>query len=332
MKIKPVLLIALLSALYLTSCVPSSKFNALKEESKQKIDNLKQENLALLNKSNEQEFLIEKLREQLKQLQEDTASVGKELRRVKTDYIAMQKRLAILEKQNNALKSGKSAEMRALLQELNVLKDNLIEREDRVNEMEKSLSTKEQSLAALQQELRSKQQRLLELETVLQRQDSLVNALRSTVAEALFSFKGEGLTVEQKNGKVYLRLQEKLLFKSGSWNVESRGSEAIKKIAAVLENNPDIQVMVEGHTDNVPYNGSGQVKDNWDLSVKRATSIIRIIINNSKVEPSRLTAAGRSEYLPVASNKTTDGKSKNRRTEIILTPDLSELYNIIEQN
>lgn len=332
MKIRPVLLIALLSVLFLTSCVPSSKFNALKEESKQKIDNLKQENLALLNKSNEQEFLIDKLRKQVKQLREDTASVGKELRRIKTDYFAMQKRHSLLEKQNNALKSGKTAEMRALLQELNVLKDNLLEREDRVNEMEKTLSAKEQSLAALQQELRSKQQRLLELETVLQRQDSLVNALRSTVAEALFSFKGEGLTVEQKNGKVYLSLQEKLLFKSGSWNVESRGSEAIKKIAAVLENNPDIQVMVEGHTDNVPYNGSGQIKDNWDLSVKRATSIIRIIINNSKVEPSRLTAAGRSEYLPVASNKTTDGKSKNRRTEIILTPDLSELYNIIEQD
>ncbi len=330
-KVLFVLFIAI-SVFFFSSCVPSSKFNALKEESDQKIQNLKQINLALQNQNNEQEFLLEKMEKAMEKLKKDTASLGKELRSVKAEYLAMQERQSILEKENEALKSGKTAEMRSLLQELNVLKDNLIEREDKVNEMEKSLAAKEQNLVELQQELQSKQQRLLELESVLQRQDSLVNALRSTVAEALFNFRGEGLTVEQKNGKVYLSLQEKLLFKSGSWNVESRGSEAIKKIATVLENNPDIRVMVEGHTDNVPYNGSGQVKDNWDLSVKRATSIVRIIINNSNVEPSRLTAAGRSKYVPVASNKSSEGRSKNRRTEIILTPDLSELYDIIEQN
>ena len=122
-----------------------------------------------------------------------------------------------------------------------------------------------------------------------------------------------------------------MLFSSGSWSVESRGSQAIKQIAQVLEKNPDIHIMVEGHTDNVPYNGSGQVKDNWDLSVKRATSIVRIIAENSDVNPSQLTAAGRGEYLPVATNETSRGKAKNRRTEIILTPDLSALYDIIEQ-
>ena len=148
----------------------------------------------------------------------------------------------------------------------------------------------------------------------------------------MLNFEGEGLTVEQKGGKVYLSLEEKLLLSSRSWTVESRGRQAIRQMAQVLEKNPDIRIMVEGHTDNVPYNGSGQVKDNWDLSVKRATSIVRIITQSSDVDPSQLIAAGRGEYLPVASNETAKGKARNRRTEIILTPDLSELYDIIDSD
>ncbi|MDZ7777321.1 MAG: OmpA family protein [Bacteroidales bacterium] len=223
------------------------------------------------------------------------------------------------------------SEMQAVLQELQTLKKDLLEREDRLNEMERDLERKENRLNEMETAIRQKEQRMTEMESVLNRQDSLVTALKDKVSAALLNFEGEGLTVEQKDGKVYLSLEEKLLFRSGSWSVESRGIQAIKQISQVLEKNPDIHIMVEGHTDNVPYNGSGQVKDNWDLSVKRATSIVRIIAENSDVNPSQLTAAGRGEYLPVATNETSEGKAKNRRTEIILTPDLSALYDIIEQ-
>ncbi len=135
-----------------------------------------------------------------------------------------------------------------------------------------------------------------------------------------------------KDGKVYVSLDEKLLFKSGSYEIDANGRNALKKLAGVLEKNPGIQVMIEGHTDNVPYNpGSGQLRDNWDLSVKRATTVVRVLLEGSTINPRRLTAAGRSEYLPVDARNASDARQKNRRTEIVLTPDLSELYDLINK-
>ena len=134
-----------------------------------------------------------------------------------------------------------------------------------------------------------------------------------------------------KNGKVYVSLDEKLLFKSASYDIDANGRNALKKLAGVLEKNPGIQITIEGHTDNVPYNPGGQLKDNWDLSVKRATTVVRALIEGSNIDAKRLTAAGRSEYLPVDDRNTTDARQKNRRTEIVLTPDLTELYRLIDK-
>jgi chemotaxis protein MotB len=135
-----------------------------------------------------------------------------------------------------------------------------------------------------------------------------------------------------KNGKVYVSLDEKLLFKSASWDIDANGRNALKKLAGVLERNPGIQITIEGHTDNVPYNpGSGQLKDNWDLSVKRATTVVRVLLEGTKIDPKRLTASGRSEYIPVEASNTSDARQKNRRTEIVLTPDLTELYRLIDK-
>jgi chemotaxis protein MotB len=135
-----------------------------------------------------------------------------------------------------------------------------------------------------------------------------------------------------KNGKVYVSLEEKLLFKTASWDIDANGKNALKKLADVLEKNPDIQITIEGHTDNVPYNpGSGQLKDNWDLSVKRATTVVRVLLEGSKIDPKRLTAAGRSEFLPIDSRNASDARQKNRRTEVVLTPDLSALYQLIDK-
>jgi chemotaxis protein MotB len=135
-----------------------------------------------------------------------------------------------------------------------------------------------------------------------------------------------------KDGKVYVSLEEKLLFASGKWDVSPEGTAALKDVAKVLEKNPDINVLIEGHTDNVPLTGQNQVKDNWDLSAMRATSIVKILLANSKINPKRLVASGRGEYLPLLPNTTSANKAGNRRTEIILTPKLDELLQVIENN
>lgn len=171
-----------------------------------------------------------------------------------------------------------------------------------------------------------------ELEKILEDKDKAVNELKNSVSNALLSFKDSDLTVDIRNGKVYVSLSEKLLFKSGSYAVDPKGAEALKKVANVLKTQPDISVMVEGHTDDVPIaKGSGGVDDNWDLSVLRATSIVNILAKEG-VTPSKLIAAGRGEFMPIATGKTPEIRQKNRRTEIILTPKLDELFKILEAN
>lgn len=171
-----------------------------------------------------------------------------------------------------------------------------------------------------------------ELEDVLKQKDEAVNALKKKVSDALLGFEGKGLTITQKNGKVYVSMEESLLFQSGKWAVEPKGVEVLKKLAKVLEANQDINVMVEGHTDDVPMKGLGDVKDNWDLSAVRATSVVKIITQNSTTDPKRLTAAGRAEFFPIDDSKTKEARAKNRRTEIILTPKLDELLKVLEAN
>jgi chemotaxis protein MotB len=198
--------------------------------------------------------------------------------------------------------------------------------------LKSSLSKTEQLNLALKQKedmLSARERKLAELEATISRQDSITNALNDIVKRALLSFNNEELTVEMKNGKVYVSLSDKLLFKSGSADIEEKGQEAIKKLAEVLNKNPEIDVLIEGHTDNVPLRNSVNFKDNWELSTGRATNIVRILSDICKVNPKRLTAAGRSEYLPKMSNETAEGRAKNRRTEIILTPKLDELYKLI---
>ena len=200
--------------------------------------------------------------------------------------------------------------------------------------LKSSLSKTEQLNLALKQKedmLSAREKRLIELESIIRRQDSITNALNEIVKRALLSFNSEELTVEMKNGKVYVSLSDKLLFKSGSADIEEKGQEAIKKLAEVLNKNPDIDVLIEGHTDNVPLRSTINFKDNWELSTERATNIVRILSEVNKVNPKRLTAAGRSEYMPKVDNDSPEGRAKNRRTEIILTPKLDELYKLIDK-
>ena len=194
---------------------------------------------------------------------------------------------------------------------------------------EGELARQEGNINDLRADLEQREKRLNELETVIRKQDSTVNALKKKVSDALLGFTDSELTVELKNGKVYVSLAEQLLFKSGSTDVDTKGQGALKKLAEVLNKNSEIEVLIEGHTDNVPISTT-RIRNNWELSVLRATSIVDILTKNG-VDAKRITASGRGEFHPVATNTTTDGKRLNRRTEIILSPKLDELFGILEK-
>ena len=173
--------------------------------------------------------------------------------------------------------------------------------------------------------------RVAELEQVIASKDAAMTALKNAISRALTDFEGKGLTVEQRDGKVYVSMENKLLFSSGSWAVGSEGARAVKQLGSVLGDNPDIAVLIEGHTDNVPYTGNGILPSNWDLSTKRATAIVNILRKNDNINPENLTAAGRGEFAPVASNDSKAGQAKNRRIEVILTPKLDELSKLLSE-
>lgn len=179
--------------------------------------------------------------------------------------------------------------------------------------------------------MQEREARLKEMESIVSRQDSITKALNSIVKNALLGFKADELSVEMKNGKVYVSMTDKLLFKSGSAAVEEKGRQAIRKLAEVLNKNNEIDIAIEGHTDNIPIKTS-LYKDNWDLSVARATSIVRMLNEEYGVSPIRLTASGKGEHFPVASNADQEGRAKNRRTEIILSPKLDELFDMLQRN
>ncbi|MCS7075509.1 MAG: OmpA family protein [Bacteroidia bacterium] len=199
-----------------------------------------------------------------------------------------------------------------------------------IAERDKKLQEKDKELAERERLLKEKEQKVIELQSILNRQDSVLKALNTVVKNALLGFNKDELSVEMKNGRVYVLMNDKLLFKSGSATVEAKGKEALKKLSTVLLKNPDIDIMVEGHTDNLPIKNA-LYKDNWDLSTARANSIVRILSEEYKVPEKRLTAAGRAEFMPRADNSTPEGRAKNRRTEIILTPKLDELFKFIEK-
>ena len=197
-----------------------------------------------------------------------------------------------------------------------------------LSQREKDLLASEKQIDALKADLEAREARLKELEKVLADKDKAVADLKARVSDALLGFKEKDLTINVKNGKVYVSLSEQLLFKSGSTEVDKKGVEALKKLAGALKEQNDISVMVEGHTDDVPISTTC-IKDNWDLSVLRATEIVRILLS-SGVNPNKLVPSGRSQYVPVAEGKTPEARQKNRRTEIILTPKLDELFQILD--
>ncbi|MCX6258655.1 MAG: OmpA family protein [Bacteroidia bacterium] len=327
-------------AFLLFACVPLNQFRDLQDKQKKcndERDMLKSKNDALIIDTTEMAANIRRLQKQISGLVQDTALLGKQYRNLEKQY---KKSLEInkeLIESHDALTKGSAEEAKKLLSKLQQDQEDLQKQENEMHGLEITLDEKKKNLDELQNELTEKNKqleernkKLVELESMLNKKDSIVKALKTKVSEALNQFEKEGLSVQVRNGKVYVSLEEKLLFKSGKWDVDPKGVNAIKKLAGVLEKDPDINVMIEGHTDDVLYKGDSQILDNWDLSVKRATSIVRILLAGTKIDPKRLSVAGRSEYQPVDNAKTPEARQKNRRTEIILTPKLDELFKILE--
>ena len=305
----------------LTSCVSPKVYKELED----KYNNLKKENRKL-TEANES-LLDDKTtaENELKQLKIAYNEAVTERDKLQSEYDAAKANLDALKASYDALEKNSSAAIAANSQ--------------KNRELLAQLEAKEQALAAenarlekLKNELADRSNRVAELEKVISDKDAAMRALKDAISKALTDFEGKGLTVEQRDGKVYVSMENKLLFNSGSWAVGTEGKRAVQQLGSVLGQNPDIAVLIEGHTDNVPYQGNGQLVGNWDLSTKRATAIVNILRENNNINPENLTAAGRGEFAPIATNDTPEGKAKNRRIEVILTPKLDELSKLLNDN
>lgn len=328
-------IIVLLLAAILYSCVPTRQYQELQNKQANCVEELelqKEKNLALSEANNELKGKLDILKEKYDNILADTIHLSRRLQSARERLNRSERSNRDLMSQLSGMQAGNAKETKALLEQIHNTQNNLQLRENEVLALEKEMNSRKKKLDLLQKELSKRDQKLKELEAALIRKDAAVKELKNTVIDALTGFEGDGLSISTKNGKVYVSMDEKLLFKSGSYQVDMRGVQALDQLADVLAQNKDINVTIEGHTDNVPYNGTGELIDNWDLSVKRATSIVRILIKNKSVDPKRLTVAGRSKYAPVDTNETPVGRSKNRRTEIILTPKLDELFRLMENN
>lgn len=301
-----------------TSCVSSKIYEDLKD----KYDALRQENESLMSQldgkgGNSETYSVANLRKEIEKLQAEKSRLSMDLQASEGNY----KRL---KDSYDALEANSSS---ALTENLELNRKLLAQLEEK----ERALAAEEVRLNKLQKDLAARSQRVEELEGIIASKDAKMRALKDAISAALTNFEGNGLTVEQRDGKVYVSMENKLLFESGSWAVNSRGREAVVELGKVLAQNPEIAVLIEGHTDNVPYSGSGPLKDNWDLSTKRATAIVSILTENSGIPKDNLTAAGRGEYAPIAPNTTSEGKAKNRRIEVVLTPKLDEINKLLNE-
>lgn len=322
LKMKTIKLLLFATALIVSaSCVSTKQFADVQERLKQaSSDNevLKQSNMRLETANREFESANQLLTERNKDLNKQLEDAFYNLNAQKQRYAGLEIDMQNLNRQLDILKTGSSTEIEKLMEELHAARRDLNIREDRLRDAEK--------------ELTDRNERLIELEGVLAQKDQAVKDLRDKVVKALTGFNNNGLTVHEKNGKVYVSMDEKLLFKTGQWVVDSNGQKALRDLSGLLAENPDINILVEGHTDDVPMHGSGEVKDNWDLSVMRATAVTKVLTQNPQIDPERITAAGRSEYVPLNNEKSAGARQMNRRTEIILTPKLDELLKILETN
>lgn len=324
MKIQMIRKIAL--AVLLLSLTTSCVSKKIYQDLENKYADLKKEHNALSDENGVLKADKNQLELDKNKLQTELDKTKAERDKLASDYAATKKSLdnlkdsyAALEKDSNEALESNINKNRQLLAELEAKQKALTAEQDRLNKLKKDLETSSKRLA--------------ELEKMIADKDAAMKKLKETLTKSLKAFEGKGLTVTEKDGKVYVSMENKLLFESGSWTVGAEGKKAVDLVGKVLGDNPEISVLIEGHTDNDKITGTigGGVENNWDLSTKRATAIVNILSANAKVKKENLTAAGRGEYAPLLSNETADGKAKNRRIEIILTPKLDEISKMLNE-
>ena len=321
----------------LASCVTLGKYEALeatnnqiKKEhniTKQELIEMREENSELLRQN-------QSLTSRVKDLSETTDQQIAELQKLRSDMGNMKLSYDTLIENYQQRINGQS-------RDINKMNGQLAARDKELNDREVAFAAKEQAFLTQQRQLENKQAELQTKQAQLQKQEAATRAtleakekeleqVRNSVTKALVGFQNKGLNVETKYGKVYVSMESKLMFASGSWTVSKEGMAAIKELAKVLEQNPDLNIMVEGHTDNVSFKGQSAVKDNWDLSVMRATAIVKLILQyGPTINPARIEASGHSEFDPKVENSSPENKAINRRTEIILTPNVNDLLKIV---
>lgn len=302
----------LVFGLLLSSCVSSKIFNEIESRyATLKLDHstLEKENDVLIVQYDSLRYHLGTLENENKQLGQSLATTSSTLANLQEAYTA-------LEQNSNAALQESIEKNNGLLEQIQIKESELLADRNRLDSLKK--------------ELGSRILRVKELEGLIAEKEQFMNTLKNSLSKALLSFEGNGLSVVQKNGKVYVSMENKLLFQSGSWKVGPTGKNALKQLAEVLSVNPEIAILIEGHTDTDPYIGNSSLSGNWDLSTKRATEIVKILLKNKAIKPENLTAAGRGEHLPVATNKNASGRAKNRRIEVILSPKLDKISDLLE--
>jgi len=320
--------------LVLSSCVTPKIHNALVMEhdaTKSALTTQEKKVLQLNGTIEEQEGTIISLKSQISEMRNDSVQNGIALTTLQSKYSELSDAYDLLTSKNSRYMADKAKETKKLLEQLEQAQSELFAKEDELNKLSVSLEAKEDELKLAQEELDARSARVTELETIINKKDSMVSALKQSISKALIGLEGEGLTVVQKNGKVYISLEEDLLFASGKYEVNSGGVSALSKLATALASQKDLEILVEGHTDSIPLSGRGLVKDNWDLSVMRATNVVKVLLKTPSLDPLQLTAAGRAEFVPIATNKTKEGRSANRRIEMILSPNLDDLFELLKE-
>lgn len=320
------------TAVMFSSCVTLGKYEALETKNAQlrrdfnasqsELGDLRDENANLQRQNQSLNTQITDLTDMIGLRNDSLAYLNQQLINMKMGYDTL------IENYNQRL-TGQS-------QDLNRTNNLLAARTKELNDKEAAFSAKEQNFRQQETELRAKQAELEKKEAdarkALAAKEQELENLRTKINNALVGFADKGMNVETRNGKVYVSMESKLLFPSASWTVSKEGVEAIKTLAKILEQNTDLNIMVEGHTDNAAYKGSTAVKDNWDLSVMRATAIVKLLLQHGpSINPARIEACGHGEFAPKVPNDSPANKALNRRTEIILTPNMSDILNIIEK-
>ena len=318
--LKKIILISLV-VLNATACVSSKLYQELEgkySQLKSDYDELSLTNDSEIGLKKDFQNELNNLKQTFETVKSERDQLESDLNSLKKNYDNLNAAYSALEQNSSKVLEENSRKNRALLQQLDAKEQTLVLENER--------------LMRLEADMQERSERIAELEVLIAAKDQAMNDLKNAISKALTDFEGKGLTVEQRDGKVYVSMENKLLFKSGSWAVNSQGRNAIVQLGNVLAENPDIAVLIEGHTDNVPFSNRGQISNNWDLSTKRATAIISILAENKAISLENLTAAGRGEYSPVDSNDTNEGKAKNRRIEVVLTPKLDEISKLLNKN